>query len=369
MQHPLNKILSKIFVLGFYRAHAGILAVGFFVMFGLVEPSQLLNYHKTLMLAFVSSPLMMAAVFTGWLLYAAKSAHYIMGQIAGVNQQFLFYSSNAFDKKEQLKSWAHIQMAVLLPIIIYGGVAAGVGIAHHFYIMPFAVIVYLCLLTALCAVLYTRTINKLVDGGKQSRLLRLTGNWQKPWFSLFIYHISDKQKLNWLITKGISWVLITGVFYLFADVAHDLRVAGIAILAVITAHTRLIFELRSFEEKWLSFARNLPYTRGLLFLNFVAVYLVLLLPETVWLFSRFSPFIAGELLLAGLSFAMLFHCLLYWLGLNMDKYLTWILGLFMLLFWVVMFKLLLLLAILTFAIAFLIFYRNYYGEWSGVSGE
>jgi hypothetical protein len=137
-------------------------------------------------------------------------------------------------------------------------------------------------------------------------------------------------------------------------------VAGIAILAVITAHVVLIFEERRFEETLLGFSRNLPYNRLQLFLNFIGVCFLLLLPESIWLFSRFNPLMALQLLLAGLSIAMLFHSLLYWFGLNMDKYIQWILGLFIVLFWVIMFHLLWLLIPLNFTIAFLFFYYNYY---------
>jgi len=157
---PLTTVLLKIFARGFYTAHAGLLAVGFFVMFGMVEPGQIINYHKTLMLTMVSSPLMMAVVFVAWFVYTIKCWHYVNGQIGAVNQQFLFYSSNAFDKKEQLKSWFYLQWILSLPISVYGVIAVGVGIAHHFYALSIALLLYLTLLTAISARLYMRIINK-----------------------------------------------------------------------------------------------------------------------------------------------------------------------------------------------------------------
>lgn len=189
---PLTNILLKIFARGFYTAHAGLLAVGFFVMFGMVEPGQIVNYHKTLMLTMVSSPLMLAVVFAAWFIYAAKCWHYVTGQIGAINQQFLFYSSNAFDRKQQFKSWFYIQSVLMLPISVYGLIAAGVGLAHHYYILSLALLVYLALLTAISARLYIRTINKLIDGGAQSWFFTLSSKWNKPWFSLFIYNIFDK---------------------------------------------------------------------------------------------------------------------------------------------------------------------------------
>lgn len=147
---------------------------------------------------------------------------------------------------------------------------------------------------------------------------------------------------------------------LFADVRNDIRVAGIAMLAIAVAHSVLVFEERRFEETYLSFARGLPLARLRLFGGFALVYLVLLLPEGIWLFSRFSPLLAIELLLFGLSIVLLLHSLLYWMGLNMDKYLPWVLGLFMVLFWVILFKQIGMLIVLNATVGFILFYRNYY---------
>ncbi|MEO6979828.1 MAG: hypothetical protein ABI113_15675 [Mucilaginibacter sp.] len=359
---PLTNVFLKIFARGFYRAHAGILAVGFFVLFGMVEPGQIVNYHKTLMLTLVSSPLMMGVVFLCWLIYGIKTWHYVVGQIGAVNQAFLFYSSNAFAPGKQFKNWFYMQQVLLLPISVYGILAAGVGVAHHYYIIPVAIIAYLLLLAALGALLYRRTINNLIDGNTQTWLLTFSSKWKKPWFSLFVYNVFDQHKVTWLITKGLSYILITGFFLLFADVAHDIRVAGIALLAVVVAHVKLIFEERCFEEKWLSFTRSLPYSRVQVFVSFAAVYLILMLPEAIWLFSRFNPLIAFELLLAGISIAMLFHCLLYYIGLDMEKYMLWIFFLFVAIFWMILFKLILVVAVVNMGVAFGVFWRCYYRE-------
>lgn len=147
---------------------------------------------------------------------------------------------------------------------------------------------------------------------------------------------------------------------MFADVAHDIRVAGIALLAVVVAHVKLIFEERCFEEKWLSFTRGLPYSRAQLFASFAGVYLILMLPEAIWLFSRFNPLIAFELLLAGISIAMLFHCLLYYIGLDMEKYMLWIFFLFVVIFWMILFKLIWLVAAVNLVVAFGVFWQCYY---------
>ncbi|MES2279431.1 MAG: hypothetical protein V4592_25590 [Bacteroidota bacterium] len=360
MQTPLSTVLIKIFARGFYSSHAGLFLFIFLVLVGSVEPGQLLNYHKTLMLAFITSPLMLMVVFAVWLIYSFKTWHYTAAQIFAVNQQFLFYSSTSFTRQQQLKDWTLTQATMLMPVIAYGLTAVIVGLWHHYYIAPAIILAYLILLSWAGAFLYTRLINKQIDGGKQSLLLRLSSKWRKPFYSLFIYHVFDKMKVRYVITKGISYLIVTAVFLLFADVSHDARVAGIAMLAIATAHTVLIFEERRFEETYLIFSRGLPQTRLRLFAGFALVYLVLLLPEGIWLFSRFSPLLAVELLAFGLSVVLLFHSLLYWMGLNMDKYLQYVMGLFMALFFVILYRQIGALLVLNTVAAYLFFYQNYY---------
>ncbi len=369
MKQPLTNILIKIFANGFYRAHAGLFLFLGLVMVGAIPPEQLWMYEKTLMLTFVSSPVMMAVVFAAWLIYTIKSVHYVSGQIFGINQQFLFYSSNSLSRREQLKSWFWMQCAILLPISVYGVIAVVVAIVDHYYLASVIILIYLLLITAGCAAIYRMLVNRLVDGSDQSVFLKFSGKWRKPYFSLFIYHLFDKMKVRFIITKALSWLIITGVFYLFADVKHDVRVAGIAVLAIITAHSAIIYQQHVFENQYLIFSRNFPISYAQRFLNYARVYFILLIPEAIWLFARFNPLIAGELLLFGLSTAMLFHCLLYKIGIDMDKYLQWILGLFVAIFWFILFKLLLLTVFLNLLVAFMLFSRNYYEEKIVVGGE
>lgn len=252
------------------------------------------------------------------------------------------------------------QAGMLMPVIAYGLAAVLVGIWHHYYVAPVIILLYLALLTWLGAYIYTALINRQIDGGKQSVLLRWSSKWRKPFYSLFIYHVFDKMKVRYVITKAISYFIVTGIFLLFADVSQDIRVAGIAMLAIATAHAVVIFEERKFEETYLIFSRGLPQTRIRLFAGFALVYTVLLLPEAIWLFSRFTPLLAAELMLFGLSVVLLFHSLLYWMGLNMDKYLQYVMGLFMGLFFVILYRQIGALVLLNGAVAYLFFYHNYY---------
>lgn len=308
----------------------------------------------------------MALVFALWFVYCVKAMHYVAGQIFAVNQQFLFYSSNSFSRKKQFLSWCCTQFIILLPIISYGVIAVFVAIAYDYYLSAIGILLCLFLLTVSGGLFYMRMVNRLMDGGNQSILLKIRVKWPKPFFSLFIYNLFDKMKVTYIITKVLSWLIVTGVFLLFADVRSDVRVAGIAMLAIIIAHALIIYQHRVFEEKYMIFSRNLPYSNISRFVNYIKTYFALLIPETIWLFSRFNPLIAFELLLAGLSIAILLHCLLYRISIDMDKYLQWIMFVFVVIFWMILYKLLLPLVGINLLIAFLLFWFNFYGDRVGV---
>lgn len=360
MGNPLTNVLNKIFVHGFYRAHAGMFIFIFLVLFGAVPGDILISYHKSLMLAFLTSPLLLALVFGVWLLYMVKAWHYVAGQLAAPHHQFLFYSILAYSKRTQFLSWLVIQFNMLLPIIIYGGLTIGVGLTHQCYLTSAGIVVYLLLLSIASALFCIKLTQALPEGKQLSLFLRFGKSMPKPYFSLFIWHIFNQKKVAYTIIKVISWIVITGVFALFDDVKHDARVAGIAVLAIVVAHVAIVFEERVFEETFLRFGRNLPYSRAGLFGGFVLVYFAMLLPETIWLFTRFDLIFAVELALFALNAIMLFHSLLYRIGLTMDIYMQWVLGLFMLIFWIVMFKAMLLATLLCITAAFTLFYFNYY---------
>lgn len=361
---PLANTLLKIFANGFYRAHAGMFFLILFITCGLGNPQEMVNYHKALMLAFITSPCAQVIAFAVLLLYIVKCWHFVSGQIFATHQQFLFYIGNSYSRSKQFIGWFILQANITLPILAYAAICFVLAIRYGYFLSALSILSYFLIVLSVSALFYMRLINNLVDGSSQSAILKLTKSWKKPYFSLYVYHVFDKLKVKYLITKCISYLIITGVFLMFADVSHDLRVAGIALLALAVGHSVLIFDERQFEETFLVFSRNLPYSRLKLFLSFLGVYLILLLPEAVWLFVRFSPVMALGLLAFGLSLTVLFHSLLYKFGLDMEKYMTWVLCLFVVLFWVVMFRLIWGLVAVNLVVAYLIFYRNYYKQHS-----
>jgi hypothetical protein len=365
MLRPLNNILSKVFAEGFYKANAGIFIV---VLLILIAPGAgVIKFHQSLMLYLVAKPLAMMIAFAVLLLYTFKCWHYVLSTISAVHQQFLFYSLNSFSRFEQILAWAILQATISLPPLIYMLCSIILAIKNHYYFSACLIIIYLMGLLLLSASLYYWRINKLIDGGNQSIGLKLTNGFKKPLFLLYIYHVFDQLKTRYLIVKLLSYLVVIGVFSMFADVKMDVRVGGIAMLAIAVTHAMLIFEEREFDGTFLMFAKTLPRSRFEIFMSQLCMYSILLLPEAFWLICNLPIMISAGLFLFCISIIMLFVSSLHVIGCNQERYLLVVLGLFFLIFFVILYQFVWALTVINFVLSYCVFYLYYY-RFKGESG-
>lgn len=371
MFSPLTTILIKIFVKGFYRVHSGLflfLFVTVLMYFFFIEvlnqthlpPDQIILYNLMLVLTLISSPVMMVLVLTFWLGFTVKSWNYITGQMLIPSNQFLFYSSTSFNKINQFKSWFIAQLTISLPMVGYGLFSFVIGIIFGYYIIPIVILSYVLLLSALSAFVYVRHANNPININSKSVLSRIISNWGKPFFSLFLYHVFDKLKVTLIVTKLLSYGIIVGSVYLLADVNDNLRVTGIIILGIITTHAILIYQSYRFEVSYLSFSRNFPYSRIQIYSSWIVTYLLLTLPENIWVLSTFDPEISFALVIFNLGTGMLLRNLLYIVTLDMRKFIYRVFFMFNLFFMIILLKLFWLLVPLNVLVSVIMFGRNYY---------
>ncbi|AOM78217.1 hypothetical protein [Pedobacter steynii] len=369
MAGPLTQLLIKTFSRGFFRVHSGMLLFLFVAVFsycffiltaGTITPEKALVFNIIFLLSFASAPIMMILVFTVWLIYTIKSWQYITTQLQADQHQFLFYSSTALSRTKQFKSWFMAQLFISIPLMVYGLFTIIAGIIYGHYLIPALIIIYLLILNAGSALIYLQLMNRMMRKEDSVILNKLTNTWKKPFSILFLYDIIHRKKLTYLITKVLCWAILSGVLLVFADVKNDLRTAGIAILGVTIAHTFLIYQGQRFEQTYLIFSKNLPYSRNRLYVQLVLLYFLLLLPEGTWLFIRFGPATAAGLFMLMLSVTLLFRSLLHWLGLQMNRYLPLVFGLFILFFWIIMFQWIWFLIPVNLLLSYVIFFRSYY---------
>lgn len=308
----------------------------------------------------MSNPAITTGFFIGWLIYTIKSWNFVSGQLLQEHNQFLYYSINSFNALKRFKSWFYTQFIISLPFVAYTFLAMVVGVIMHYYAMVIIITGFTLALIAISALAYVKLVNRLIDAKQVSWLFKLSRSWGKPFFSLFIYHVFDKLKVTYALSKLLSYLVIISVFFALADVRTDLRVAGLTVLGVITAHAIIIYHQHKFEQTYLSVSRNFPCSIVNLYLYYILTYTILLLPECTWLLVSFKLLVALPLLALATSILILFHCLLYKIGLGMYKYLPWVFGLFFLISLVILFGYIWILIPLCFGGSFMLFYFNYY---------
>ncbi|MEM1135097.1 MAG: hypothetical protein AAGI07_04610, partial [Bacteroidota bacterium] len=287
---------------------------------------------------------------------------YVFGQIHLPDNLFLFYSSTALNKFHQFKCWFIIQLIISLPIAFYGVFTLVIGSFFGYYITPLIILLYILLLAVISAFVYVKYISNPIRVKSKSILLRIVNDWQKPFFSLFFYHVLDKLKITFAITKVLSLAVINGGFYFLTGLNNDLRVLGIVTLGIIIAHAFLIYQSYRFESLYLNFSRNFPYSKNILYLNWAVNYLLLTLPENIWHLTAFDFKIGSAFILFNLGTGMLFRSLLYRVALDMKKFLYWVFYLFIFFFLVIMQKLYWLLIPINLLLSIILFYKNYYKQ-------
>lgn len=350
MNRPLTRVLVKIMVKGFYRAHTGLLLSLFILVFINFFYTSVLNQtHLTqeqiirnalkLVLITVSEPLGVLVLFSLWACYSLKSGQYVARRLQEVDAQFLFYSSNAFSSVNQLTAWSIVQVIISLPIISLGVFAMIIGISYGHWVIPVVIPVYLAALITINAFIYknlvTGTVAKPIE---DDRLIWLRG-WPKPRFSLFLYEVMHKKRVTYLVTKCISVVSVVLLLSVFSDAHTDTRLFGLIGLCTALAHVILLYELSAFDAGYLRFARNFPSSHWQRYRQQVTLYTVLLLPEIVLLMALSAW--SGGLLCTFLtiSLLLLFRSLLYPLGQRMDSYLRIVFGFFVVFLLLILFGL------------------------------
>jgi hypothetical protein len=368
----MTTILIKLFARTFYKVHSGLLIFLFVSLISycffintagdikLISSAQVVFYNFILLITFVSKPIMTILFFMAWLLYSIKSWQYVSGQLLLPENVFLFYSANSFAPAKQFKSWFYMQFIISLPFVFYAVIAIVIGLIFQHYFIVVSIIAFTFLLISVSALVYVRLVNNLVQSKGSSLVFKLSRQWKKPFFSLTAYYVLNRLKLGYFITKLLSYFIIIGTLFSFADVRYDIRVAAITVLGIATAHAMLIYQQYKFGQTYLGITRNFPYGIIRLYLYLTLNYLFLLLPEVIWLFISFNILTAIGLLILLLGIALLFHCILYQIGIAMNKYLPRISGLFVLLFWIILFGGAWALTPLCIIVSFAIFYTNYY---------
>lgn len=197
-----------------------------------------------------------------------------------------------------------LQVSLYAPILIYSIVAIGFGLKHNNSTTAFVIALFQIAITISGSVIiYTRMNNWL----KPSYKFDIGIHFPKPFFTYLLNHFVSKQKLVVGGLKIFSVILLYIVLVLNSG-KNDNDSFLLFYLLILLAHFIVPFLAVQFFEKELSFSRNLPLRKTQYAFAYLLMYIVLLLPEIVYLFLYGQSLLALSDILAyyGVAIASLF---------------------------------------------------------------
>jgi len=361
------RTLIKVVVARFYEQNAGFFLFLFFLMFGIVESSQLVTYHFSLITAMINAPVFLLLVSGFWLLYLLKCLFFIFQRLTIVENEFLF-RLNLLPARKQMLTVGIAVTLIELPVLVYSLIVTGIAVNAGRWLPAFEIIVFHAVTITVAAWLVYRKLNS-VHIQTWTPALPAVFRWSRPRPFPFFYlnHLTMELKTMLWVTKIFSILAIIGFLQITPD-GYDVRIALLGLLFGLAAHTVIIFEFRRFEDQYLVFTRNLPLSFLRRFGTLAIVYLTILGPELVLLLVNGVHAIdALGIGFFGVGFMLILHCSLYRVRLDMDRHVQYLLAFFLLSFLLVLTRVYLVEAIFFWVLSYFQFERNFY-QFEGEKG-
>lgn len=365
----IAKILQLLLVNHFYKLNAGFFIFLFFALFGVVRGGQLIEFHLGIIQAILGSPLFLWIIIVIWGLYTLKCINYITKRLLEPGLNFLT-CLNRLPKKQVWGWMCLVHFEVYFPVIFYVIIIITVAIKAQQY-QQALIILITNLIFFFASVQVYFTCLQLHSFESFVLKFRISNRvFSKPYFLYPLFFIWEDRKLMLLLTKFFTLVYLYGFIQFYEPYRYDIRPILLSVLLVIAAHTTIIFQIRSFENNFLLFGRNLPIAIWKRFMQLFGLYLVLLIPEILFVWKgyplHFHVVDYFQILCMIIALPAFFHAILYTSIMNGDEYMKVVFTILSVLFFLILYDLGILLFVFVALLAFVFFYFHYY-EYEGAN--
>ena len=357
----IHLTLQRSIAFSFYQQHTGMFFFVFFLMFGVVESTQLVSYHLSLIYGMLSSTLFLLLVMGVWLLYFLKCLHFVLKTTDATDYFFLTHLATV-SRLQTFSVFLFLQFTLFLPVSIYTIIILAVAVKSGFYYHTILILFYQVSFWLFSSWVITRNIHqKHINRYIKIPSFQIPVDRPLPLF--YTSHLLRQQKVGVLISKLFSIAIIYIVLQTM-DPFDDIRIALLAFLFGLISHSFLVFELKRFENEHLHWLRTLPISLYARFLYYFAIYSIILLPEMImWTASIGKKISFSNWLLLysfGTSFLVCLHVRLFKSEQTMDTYTQFLLLFFLFSFFLILCKLAIILPLTLLFIAYLLFTQRFY---------
>jgi len=362
MNHP-RSILWKALIGQYYRQNAGFFLFFFLLFFGIVAPSQQLAYHYAIILGMLHAPALFALVLFCWLLYAIKCIRWIIGILQSSDHTFL-HILPLMGRMSAFLLLLEVQIIFFLPILLY---TTAVIIVACFQAAWSIAILIICFIIGVCLISAVLYWCELFYPG---RLIHIPFLYRKatrkeyiPYWSLLLRGLVTQHKT---LLAGIK-LFGCGILYRLLEIQtpddYDVRMPFLVFSVALLGHGALIYGTRGMEEEKLLFYRSMPVPLFKRLLQYMILYLLVLLPEIItigWLMPDHIRIKDGlGFVSAGYSTLLLLNSCLFIISLQRSDFIKLSLGVFGILYFGVLSDSLILLSGLFLLTAGSLFFRGY----------
>lgn len=328
--------MRKIFSTGFYQSHSALLLFGFAMLasygllintLGTVKPDAVDYWQFFFALNISENPILMAMFCLLSIGYSLKAYFYVLDQLDLEKHFFVPQVLGVLKSGLQFGVWLKVYAKIMLPLVLFAGYMVLIGLIFGKYSAPLFLLIYVVLLTMLCAFgtlhrnrlpaeVHTYVgLSKLFHGSKSPALL-------------YLYQVIHRSKTMLIVSKLLSCLLLWSVPLMVPLAVDDSRILLLAGTIVAMSHTILLYQERDFNQKYLAFTLNLPIPMAKRFFGPLVGYAVMLIPETGFILGNFHFVHALGMLMIVFSLLCLFRGLLLFHGIRIKGFLVLIFSIF-----------------------------------------
>jgi len=361
----ITGFFTNVIVKQFYVINAGFFLFFFFIFFGVINGSQLLSYHYSLIKGMIASPVFMAVVWAGWLLYNIKCIAFFTNTIKADESSYIF-ALKALPPSRQWGIYLVVALQLYLPVFVYACAVIVIAFAQKMWLTGIIVLLYQLLMIYMSAIALHSAINKnnIINPIKKITQAAAYLYHIPHRYSTFLTgYIFNAKKMAFAAVKIFSLALLSVSFIRNGD-HFDADFFGIFFQLILTGHAVLVFYCVSFNETSLLFSRNMPLQLYKTATMYLLTFCVLLLPELMFmLINNHGNLPVGfiiELYLTAIATLFFYTATLYACGLNLERLLLFVFVSFFVVFFLQKSGEQLLLLLGLFAVGAAIFWSHYY---------
>jgi hypothetical protein len=321
-----KELLLRVIVERYYFLNGGFFIVIFLLLFGIVDPASTLRLHYDLIVMMGAKPAMLAGALAISGAYFIKCLRFALLQIAAPENAML-YELQALHPGQLRKHLTLVSLGIYAPALLYCCCVIAISAAQHAWLACGITLITQPVLILFAVHCLERRLMQRMHVSRASRMLQKLEALRPAYLGFgqyFTAFLLSQKKMMLLLLKTGSLLLLQVMVYINKDEPERTGTFYV-LLFLIIAHGLVPWQLRQFSES-LPWLRNLPLSFARRYAAFAGTYLLLFLPEAMFLFLHVRTSLSYWDMLSfyALSTAMLcgLHAILYLRGMSMDRYLS-----------------------------------------------